>query len=1298
MPAPSSTLSRAARVLRFLATAVLVLLGGFCALLLAIRLVVYPQMDARRDDIARWLGTRIGQPVQIDGIETGWDGWNPKLTIRGFRVLDRANRSRLLELPRVDLLVAWTSLPSLDLRLKELLIEAPRLALRRDAAGRLHVGGIEREPEATADDSAFADWLMRQPQVVVLDALVAWDDDYRRAPQLLLDHVNLRLQRRFGHHHIGLTGVPPAELAAPLDLRADVTVDSLKDLSKLEGRLYMRLDYADLGAWSEWLPMPVSLESGKGALRIWIDFAKAQPVDVTADVEVEDVRARLGEGLPPLALAHLAGRTAWKRAGADTDATAKQLTFTLHDGTTLPPTDFVLKLFGTPDGAPSGGNLAFRQAELRPLAALAPHLPLPERVRQDIVRSDPRGTLANVTLEWQGRAGDAWRYALKSDFRGLALASHDGTPGVSNFAGTIDANERSGTAHVATASTEVTLPHLFADAVPLETLRGDLAWQHDGDHTELTLKDVAFANADIAGTTAGTWRSQTSGPGIFDMRAQFTRANLASAYRYLPRAAGDAMTDWLQHALVKGTSNDAQITLAGDLAQFPFAGNKGGQFVLAVKAKDATLHYADNWPVITDIAGDLRIEGWRLSIAASGGRVLGAQIGPTRVEIADMHDPKVLLQVDGTAKGPTQEFLAFIAKTPLAEWSGRVTDEATATGDGQLALKFDLPLHDRGAVSIDGRYQFASNGIRLPAAPPLNAVTGTLAFTERQVRATNLTAEAFGGPVKLQLTSDAERVRVDAAGTSDLQLVRRELDVPLLDRAHGITDWQAHIDIDARGKQAGWTIESSLAGVSVDLPPPLRKAAADRTALRVERRPPRGRDDRIAATYGSDVRVALHRQADAQHPRIDRVLVLLGKAAAESGDAEQAGVWIRGDVAAVDVDQWLAVDMPGAGAASPEGAQALLVNGVDLTAGNLDALGRRFTRLKSVARRQGGDWRLTLDGAELAGTAVWHTATAAQPNGRLDARLSRLTMPAASDAAGSSQAPEPAGAASRWPELDVVADSLKSKDRVLGKVELRAQPSGADWQIQKLALVNDAGRIDAEGWWRNAASRSQTRLTIAVDVKEAGAFLSQFGWPGAVKGAPTKIEGQLAWDGAPNSFDYPSLSGEFKLRSGAGQFTKIDPGMGRLLGVLSLQALPRRISLDFRDVFSEGFAFDVVSADVRMRNGVMHATDFRLTGPAAAVNIAGDVDIAAETVDLKVRVQPSVSTGVSAGAAALFIANPLIGAAVGAGTLLAQKMLNNPFDRLFSYDYAVTGDWDDPVVTRVPRDGATTQPANAAIR
>jgi uncharacterized protein YhdP len=106
----------------------------------------------------------------------------------------------------------------------------------------------------------------------------------------------------------------------------------------------------------------------------------------------------------------------------------------------------------------------------------------------------------------------------------------------------------------------------------------------------------------------------------------------------------------------------------------------------------------------------------------------------------------------------------------------------------------------------------------------------------------------------------------------------------------------------------------------------------------------------------------------------------------------------------------------------------------------------------------------------------------------------------------------------------------------------------------------------------------------------------------------------------------------------------------------------------------------------------MHTDNLRLVGPAAKVDIAGEADLAKETERLSVHVQPSLSGGVSAGAALLFLANPLVGAAVGAGSLLAQSVLKDPLEQFFSYQYTVTGGWSDPVVTRAGTATASVAP------
>ena len=170
----------------------------------------------------------------------------------------------------------------------------------------------------------------------------------------------------------------------------------------------------------------------------------------------------------------------------------------------------------------------------------------------------------------------------------------------------------------------------------------------------------------------------------------------------------------------------------------------------------------------------------------------------------------------------------------------------------------------------------------------------------------------------------------------------------------------------------------------------------------------------------------------------------------------------------------------------------------------------------------------------------------------------------------------------------------------------------------------------------------------------------------------------MRWQGAPTRIDYPSLAGRMDLAAEAGQFNKLEPGVGRLLGILSLQSLPRRITLDFRDVFSEGFAFDGISGSIDVADGVMHTEDLSIRGPAARVRMRGTADVEAETQDLRVAVQPTLSESVAIGAAASLL-NPVAGVL----TYLAQKALSDPIEKFFAYEYEIRGTWDDPEVRRL---------------
>ncbi|HJU24267.1 MAG TPA: DUF3971 domain-containing protein, partial [Casimicrobiaceae bacterium] len=954
MPSTAPAPSRLDRVARFAAKAVVVGFGAFFVLLLAIRVVAYPQLAAHRDDIARWLSQRIGQPVTIDDIVTGWDGWNPRLSIRGFRVQERDAHTPLFELPRVDLVVAWTSLPRLDLRLKELEIDSPRLSVRRDVNGRLHLAGFDLASSEGESDSAFVGWLLRQPRVVVRDALLAWNDELRRAPQLLLDHVEVRVEQRFGHHRVGLTGVPPAELAGPVDIRADLTGLDRTDLSHLRGRLYFRLDYADVAAWREWLPLPFTIDSGEGALRAWADLAGGQAAGVTVDLELADVRTMLADNLPPLAVSHLAGRAQWTRTATRSSFKATQLSLALPDGGTIGPTSLDLAI-DTPQGAAPSGRLAFGQVELAPLTAIAGELPLPDAVRADIARFRPQGSVRNGRLEWTGEATAPQHYSIDAEAAALTLAAQPGLPGFTNLSARIAMNEHGGELNVRGEDATIALPSVFGDALAFDRIDGDIHWHDDDGATSVQWTGVAFANSDVSGTTSGAWQSRRDGPGTIDMNVSLSRANVVNTYRYIPLEAPAALRDWLRRAIVKGTSTDARLALAGDLSHFPFAGGNHGRFDLDVKVHGGTLDYASGWPALTDIGGDLHIEGPHVAIEASTARVMNVQLGPVHVELPDFHNADPVLRVDGKASGANAQFLAFVASSPVSQWISHATDGASASGDGTLALRFTLPLEDPSRTTIAGDYRFADANVQVAHAPALSNAAGTLAFSERGVRAVGVTAQTLGGPVKLDVASEGGNVHVDGSGSADLALVRDAFDVPALARASGTTDWK--LVLDARDGEASWELRSTLVGASIDLPAPIGKTAGEVRPLRLERRVLASREDRIDIDYDGTARVFLHRHGDDATFAVDRALVLLGSATADATEPKQPGVWIRANVQAIDVDAWLGIDLGHASDTSSSTQGALAVKGVDLTAKRAIALGRTFSDLKAMARRQDGDWR-----------------------------------------------------------------------------------------------------------------------------------------------------------------------------------------------------------------------------------------------------------------------------------------------------------------------------------------------------
>jgi uncharacterized protein (TIGR02099 family) len=1249
-------------VYRALTWSVLAVGFAFAAVLLTLRYWILPNIENYREDIARVVSQRAQQKVRIGRIYANWDGLRPQLMLEQVTVLDAAGRP-VLEFPRIDQTLSWLSLPALALRFHAIDIYQPTLGIRRDARGAISVAGIEVTGET--DGGGFADWLLRQRDIEVHDATIVWNDELRAAPRLELKNVHLRIQSRGGQHRFGLRAVPPRELAAPLDVRGDFTGESIRSLAGWNGTLFVQLDYADIAAWRTWVPFPIDFPRGAGALRTWLTFGKQKVVSLIADVRLADVRARLAKDLPELDLTELAGRIGWKRSGPTFELTTSKLGLTTAGGLKLPPADFLLRLVAADARKPARGELNANALELAPLVALADHLPLGQEVRKQLAVLSPKGSLFDVVARWDGEWREPARYSVRGRFHALALNRMDRIPGFSGLSGNVDGNERGGTLYLNAQKPTAHLPLVLRDPLELDALTAHVAWLRDGAEIEWRFNNVAFSNPHLAGTVFGNYRTAEGGRGHVDLTGSFTRADGRQVGRYLPLVVDKAVREWLDTSLLAGQSTDATLRLKGNLDDFPFADGKSGVFHVAAKVTGGTLDYATGWPRIENIAGEAVFRGKRMDIHARQGTILGARLARVHAAIPDLTAARETLHVTGEAEGPTGEFFAFIEKSPVLGMIDRFSEGWRAQGTGKLGLKLEIPLRATEKSVVAGAYEFANNTVVAGAdMPPLEQAGGRIEFTESSVRTQKVTGVLLGGPVTITAASPGDgAIRVTVQGRLNADNARRAGAGPVwLQHLRGATDWRAVYSV--RGRVNDVVVESSLQGLAADLPGPLVKAAAEALPLRFERRSVAPGQDRLSLAVGEIVGVQLARRTEGERVVIPRGTVRFGGAAAEP---ERSGVWVSGTVKTLDLDRWI-------GLLRDTGEVARIEwGGVDINVGTLNAFGRRINDLALNATLQGGQWRGNLSGKGLEGSIGWQP----QGRGRLTARMKTLVMPVEIAPA----APVAARTAQEFelPALDIVAEQFVRNDRQLGRLELNATPEGRDWRIERLRIMNPDGTLSLEGLWQVWLAQPRTQVSLRLETTDVGRLLARLGYPEGVRRGTAKLEGSLSWAGAPYDFDYPTLSGSLLLDAAKGQFVKLEPGIGKLLGILSLQALPRRITLDFRDVFSDGFAFDEIVGAIKIQRGVASSENFRIRGPSARVAMNGDVDLARETQKLHVLVVPHISDTVS-------IAGALIGGPIaGVAAYLAQKMLKDPLNQIASYEYSITGTWSEPNVARVER-------------
>lgn len=1277
---------------------------------------ILPHANDWRPWLEKEASKTLGLPLRIGRITVESGGWMPRMELGDVQVLDAAGRTAL-RLPRVAAVLSAQSLLVLEPRFSQLRVDAPELVIRRDSTGRIFIAGLDLS-EADKTDAgtteAGMDWLFSQPELAIVNGRVRWVDEKRAdARPLELTQLNFLMRNGLRRHALRLDATPPADWGQRFSLRGKFTQSLLKrpgEFQHWSGELYAELPRADLRQLRRHVDLPFQLSEGDGAVRAWGQIKDGQPVGATLDLALRAVRLKLLESAPELDLDHIEGRLELARAKDRLSLRAQQLGFVSGDGVTWPRSDWGVALQLGPADAVLGGEVSAQRLDFALMAQIAQRLPLGERAHQLLAELQPRGVLTALSGEWQGALEAPRSYRVKAQLDGLALAAkageagHLGRPGLQGASLSLDATERGGSARLGVQEGEVELPGLFEDPrLPITRLTTLLSWQlptpgaKSPGAVELRLHELQLDTPDLTGEFDVTWRRTVGAttPGYLDLSGRIPRVDATRVARYIPVWL-PATRSYVSRAILGGEARGTTVRIKGELAEFPFdAPRSPGVFRVATQARGVTLAYVPpsdvgtNWPAMEGVDAELVFERGGMAIKDGRAKVLGYELSGVAGGIADLHHARVL-QLDGNGRGAGADLLRFVRGSPLDEWLGHALSTTAAQGPVALKLGIGIPLDDTAQTTLKGQLQLGGVDLKLrPELPPLGGVRGRIDFDRRGLQLAGVTARLLGGDAGIEGGSQRDGgLRFSVQGQATAEGLRRATELGAVARlaqaASGQAAYRFQLAIPSGG-QSELSVSSNLQGLALDLPAPGRKDADTALPLRLLMSPTGPGRDELRLEVGTGPQPLLQAQLQRDISGASSQ-VLRGTLAVQDRlpALPASGVLMQVNVAALDLDAWqqrLGALAGGNGSPADADDAGLLPSQVSLRSQALKVAGRQLGRASAVVARDGANWRVNIDAEQIAGRIDFKGVRGSQIDA-VQARLSKLSLPR-QEVESVTELIDPAKADAGngpLPSLDIQVEDFELRGKRLGRLEVLAQAPAAarDWKLQKLELHSPEATLQASGrWGGEAAAARRTQLDWKLDVLDAGKLLERLGQGQVLRGGKGVLAGQVGWDGSPLAPHYPTMSGMLNVQLDTGTFLKAEPGVGRLLGVLSLQSLPRRLLLDFRDVFAEGFTFDGVTGDVKIAAGVARSDNIRIRGLQAAVLVEGSTDLAAETQKLRVVVVPEVSAG---GASLAYAA---INPAIALGAFLAQLILSRPVSAANTREFHITGSWDDPKVEKV---------------
>lgn len=1250
-----------AYLLIILATVLMLLVGAVYWLADAV--------DKRQDEIAVWVGNKLGYPVEIGAAGLSWIDLKPKLQVDRITVLRQDNKTELLSIESIyvglDLLA---SLQRGEPVLNDLSLTGLQMAIVRDLTGQFQLQGLSLSPQSEPLIIDWASWINLLNHVRLQDVVIDYSDQINDAFSGSYQLTTADLSHRSEEWiTTGLLRLP-STLGTNLQFSGQGQLNS-GDFQKSSWLLQAQVDDLNLAPFSSQITwQDIAIKNGSLTAKISAnglgDTIETVKTSIAlTQAELVSKQEKVVDN--PVLIEHLIGQFDWLKQGPSWQLSGDEIQFKMNS-VAWPTTAFSIKKQQENDWVISSNYL--RLSDITAVASLSSLSPEIIRMQQ------PAGDVDSLNLQ----------YSVAEGLTQLAFNIRDGVmlpwqdyPGVTGLTASI--NWQEGIANLKLDSHQVTFyPETWLDdAVFFDSLTGELNLRQQDQFWTLQSDALRLWNDDLSIQFDGSVQHASDGKVTTDLKITMQDVVVNRWQAYVPqKILSKSFKQWSKNAFVAGNIIDGSIELKGDLAAFPYQAEPDkGHFKMVLQAENVQLHYAEEWPDLVDVNGLITGSGNDLSIKSQYGKIAGFNFVDVSTTINNLLDDKPILRTVGTLAGTTANALLFLKNSQLKQRFGSIADVANAQGASNIKLNLMVPLADTDATEASGYVSFIDSQLQSKSIPELimAKINGKLNFTNNGVTAKDIKANVFDEPVNINVTPKDDVTIVSANGQVSTQQIAKNLATTMPKFISGKTAYEVNVVISEKAIgefNIDASVDSDLKGVEIDLPEPYGKTNKESKHFSASLKQQKDNLQIYSIEYGQFLNAIL-----APSDKLWRGEINLGLGQAE---LPTSGVRIRGQLAELSLDNWFEWSKQYSG--QSDNSFIASMNDTVVKVGKLTGFNQQFTDLTLSAIKEDQGWRANIKSVQSNGSIYWPTDF--NSSAVLEVELDKLiiALPKSDD----TQQITDEQAKFLWPSMDLTIGSLVINDMVLGKLQLRGHRMIDAWLLDEGSLISNEFTASIPlGEWRQTASGDQTHFKVQANSDDLAGLLASFDYQQAIDAEDVSLLADLSWPDNPLAVSAGILNGTLKVSLGKGKLKDVEPGAaGRIFGLMSIAALPRRLALDFSDLFSNGFYFGSIKGTFKFSNGQAVTNDFVLKGSSATIEMAGPVDLINQKYNQTVTITPNVSSTLPLAGA---VAGGPIGLGVGTAILLVDKLAGALFDRnivnLISYNYYLTGPWDSPDLT-----------------